>query len=479
MKRLLPVLLLLAPAAHAEDDRPARPLADKGLAVRINRAIDKGIAYLERVQKKDGHWEFATGRRDGIADVDGGLTALALYALAASGVGAEKDCIRKGVRWTAQHKRPFGTQSSLGTYSASLLVLALTRVDDKKHRTRIHRLAELIVRSQLRSDMWTYQLRGQYAKRGRRPDVAAGGDNSNSQFAILALWAAYSLTEYEVPKRTWERIRDLYATSQLEDGGWSYSHFGAGRPARGGGPGSPSMTAAGLVAYVYALAALDGRERALRAARQSDVAQRGRNALLRGPQNYLHYYYAYALERAGTVMNIPLGRWYVPGAKALVDAQKTDGSWHSHSGMHADPNHVYSTSLALLFLSHTTLPPRRAAITKRERIPNLAEPDQLERGFDYYLDSRPEQRARFLREFGKAGPAAVGLFIRRLRDRRELVRVAADELLEKLVDKRFFFEPTWPERDREVMLGPIEEFWTAYRDRLRWDGQSGRFVISR
>src|SRR5262249_35080087 len=47
-----------------------------------------------------------------------------------------------------------------------------------------------------------------------------GADNSNTQFAILALWVA---RKYELPlESTFARIEERFRRSQLPSGGWAY-----------------------------------------------------------------------------------------------------------------------------------------------------------------------------------------------------------------------------------------------------------------
>ncbi len=199
---------------------------------------------------------------------------------------------------------------------------------------------------------------------------------------------------------------------------------------------------------------------------------------MRTRHDYADFYFVYAMERVGTVMDLPLADWYLPGSKKLCKDQRRGGSWQETRG-HGDKNHVYSTSLALLFLSRSTLPPRRAAVTMREKFPDLSKPDQLGRGFDFYHAYRPAERAKVIANFGNAGPAAVGHFIERLKDKREGIRVTAFELLTKLLDKRFFFQPAWPLADRAVMLGPIEGYWKQHGVTLRWNAEKTRFVLPR
>ena len=473
------LLALMGHGAHATDDRPMRTVKDKRLQERINKAIRKGVEYLKKSQQADGSWTYDRLGRQVNAGT-GGMTALALYALAASGVSERDKAIQAGLKWTEQNKEPYGKSGMFGNYSASLLVLALTRINETKYRTSIHRLAESLVKSQLPSDMWSYRVTG-YANKGQPARSARGrGDNSNSQFAILAIWAAYSLTDFRVPKRTWQRIRDFYKKTQLKSGGWSYVAPQAGKTGKKRprmGMGRPSMTAAGLVAYVYAMAALDGSEVALTDARQSKVAKAGLKALMRGNHDYADYYFAYAMERVGTVMDLPLKDWYLAGARQLCKDQRPDGSWRETRWRHGDSNHVYATSLALLFLSRSTLPPRRAAVTVREKFPDVSKPGQLKRAFDFYHAYKAADREKALHHFAKAGPAAIGHFIERLKDKREAIRVTAFELLTKLLAKRFFYEPTWPPSDREVMLGPIEKYWKTHGVALRWNAEQRRYAL--
>ena len=128
------------------------------------------------------------------------------------------------------------------------------------------------------------------------------GDNSNSQFAVLALWAAQSLAGTKVPKKTWKRVRSFYEGTQQDNGSWNYTKV-PGRFA-GGRRRSPNMTAAGLVSFVYASAALAGGAKGLEKARASKPAQDGlRYFMNKRSWRYDDYYFVYSLERVGTVLD--------------------------------------------------------------------------------------------------------------------------------------------------------------------------------
>src|SRR5262249_6597371 len=77
------------------------------------------------------------------------------------------------------------------------------------------------------------------------PNVTRGvkeSDNSNTQFAILALWAA---KRYDLPlQRTLALIAKRFRKGQNPDGGWGY--LASGRETEGGVK-HPTMTCAGLL----------------------------------------------------------------------------------------------------------------------------------------------------------------------------------------------------------------------------------------
>ncbi len=69
-----------------------------------------------------------------------------------------------------------------------------------------------------------------------------------------------------------------------------------------------------------------------------------------------HYYWLYALERAGIFYGtetVGTHEWYPEGARMLLEAQKPDGSWMaSATSDHA----IWDTCFAILFLRRATRP---------------------------------------------------------------------------------------------------------------------------
>ncbi|HEX5138709.1 MAG TPA: hypothetical protein VFY93_17185 [Planctomycetota bacterium] len=468
-------LLVLSCAEVAAE--PPR-VSDKALQHDIDQAIRRGIAYLKSSQQSDGSW---TEQRTGVdPSCVGGLSALSLFALASSGVPADDPAIARGLAFLAANSESFDGEAEVATYANATLVLALSRISPGEHRKTIHDAARRIVAGQLENGMWGYRLTVRTST-DRDPKKRKGGpglgtpDNSNTQFAALALWAAQVAADFRVPRVTWERVRDHFVRTQERDGRWSYRADGRRRS-------NDSMTAAGVMCLGYALASLNGKATA--AAREHDRVQRGLSCLpldvidpklaeglkTRAPK-FLNYYWAYSLERVGTVLALDPETWYAPGARWLLKAQSPTGRWPESWPSLAD-GYPYETSLALLFLTGAT---RAFTATRGEAPLETSTPKGLANAFDLYAASNAESRELLLPDLRCR--EMVGLAIAKLRDRLVSVRAAAFELLSLLVDRPFLFDPAAGFGDREVMLGPIEAFWKEKGERLTWDVEKGRFVV--
>jgi len=460
------VWFFFATAAWAQDRPPdddrkqAEAVDDPVLQRKIQDAIARGVDYLKSTQEKSGAWSYSSGQAN---QYPGGMTALCVYALAASGVKSDDPAIRKAIEWMFSHGREYARGSSHATYSASLLVLALARVDAKQHAEAIRRLAARIAEGQLARGSWNYRLAG-----------SEGGDLSNAQFAILALWAAQTKAGARIEERVWKRVHRGLTGSQLADGGWSYG-FNATHP-------TPSMTAAGLFGLVVSEAALAGGPAKLADARASDRARRGARKLLAKPLPYEGYYYCYGLERAAAVMDLPPAEWYVDGARNLVGRQRKDGAWSPDirgGRSRASGPDNYQTALALLFLARATgtmLKPGKPPVTPGPaQFPETVTAQNLKRAFEAYLLADEDERKAWTPKFGAAGPATVALLVERLGDPQAQVRAAAYDLLRALLEKRLLFDVHAEETDRAIMLGSIEAWFRKNGPALRWDESTGRF----
>jgi hypothetical protein len=192
-----------------------------------------------------------------------------------------------------------------------------------------------------------------------------GTDNSNTQFAILGLWAAGRLN---LPlERSLALIVKRFRTSQSPQGGWEYNY----NPQSGNM--TPTMTCAGLLglAVGHGLNASMTDPAALRRLPADPAIEKGFYALApvigtstgwkkdRGKQHPLPaggMYLMWSLERVGVLYNrrkIQGRDWYDWGAELVVDLQAPDGAWRA--GGYPGPSPIADTCFGLLFLKRANL----------------------------------------------------------------------------------------------------------------------------
>ena len=313
----------------------------------VEDAVARGVAWLRQEQQPDG--SFGQGP---------GETALALFALRHSGVPAADPVCEKAAK-RLERALPDGS-----VYGAALGTLALLAQSPEKHRARIAKLVEHLVKGQCRNGQWTYAYRATARKRA--------GDNSNTQLAILALAAART-RRVIVPDEVFQRCAKFFRESQNEDGGFGYAHNQRSRS-------YGSMTAGGAMALAYG-AALEADEpfgsaslakrtevrRALDWIASDFAPDRNRDAgrafgskkKKRSDATWRHYW-LWSLERACAAAGVErLGKhdWYAEGARFLLDSQDDKGSWR-------DPEkELHATCFALLFFARSG----QRVITPRDR----------------------------------------------------------------------------------------------------------------
>jgi hypothetical protein len=257
--------------------------------VRVNRAIDRGVVYLKARLPKMFTREGKCGYRTGVS-------ALAGLALLESGVPAEDPVVQKIV-----DRVRLEAFDLTNTYEISTTIWFLDRLGDARDRFCIRSLALQLIAAQSENGGWGYTcrpLKDAEAKRLTRllkappadsaadlppavrfrpqaaPRVADIGreDNSCTQFALLAVWAA---RKYEVPvDRSLSMIEPRFRRSQNADGSWGYypSRFERGQ-ITGFQRREASMTCAGLLGLAVGHAL---RERPMRAAEQVKDAARSK-----------------------------------------------------------------------------------------------------------------------------------------------------------------------------------------------------------
>lgn len=394
----------------------------------VDRAVQRGVQYLRSAQADTGAWFFRTDQNQL------GPTALAALTLLECGVPANDNGIQSAAMLVREQ-----SVSLTATYSLALAIMFLDRLGDPADTPLIQAMGVRLVAGQsISHGGWAYtcpvvgdeaelrrlsqivQLRRGAAPLAKpatppkkRPELpkeirdqliiinqqtavqaqqgieGPGGDNSNTQFAMLGLWIA---RRHGVPVTlSLERSAARYRLTQNADGGWGYMVKT---------PSSPPMTCAGLlglalgigVANEAALQPLEPKEEpedkdktektpakkaavprrparkpidynrdpavrggllALASAigepfdmRELERLPRQRGRLERG------HYFLWSMERVAVAFDLKtIGRkdWYTWGAQILIASQEINGSW---SGEYPGP---VDTCLALLFLRRSNL----------------------------------------------------------------------------------------------------------------------------
>lgn len=206
-------------------------------------------------------------------------------------------------------------------------------------------------------------ISGKGKAKGKGPK-ADRDDNSNSQFAILALWAA---RRHAVPtEKTLQLVGERYRSSQNGDGGWGY---------RLGHGSTDPMSCVGVLGLAMGIGTApelprlkEGRaEPGMKAKPALDDADvdRGLLRVARGigdpsPIGFTgttgNLYQMWSVERVAMMYDLKTigGKdWYAWGAQMLVKTQNGDGSWVSAS--YPGRNNITDTCLALLFLKRSNL----------------------------------------------------------------------------------------------------------------------------
>ncbi|WP_442483949.1 DUF4159 domain-containing protein [Aeoliella sp. SH292] len=307
-------------------------------AADVTAAIDRGRDYLLREQSPRGTW-------DDLGNYPGGVTALVTLALLDAGVDAKSAQMQKALGYLRANTFD-------KTYSVSLQTMALCAGEPKRDRLLIEQKVDWLERNQItqgeNAGSWSYP--------------GAGGDRSNSQFAVLALHEAQRVG-IRVNPETWKLAAGYWRRGQNGDGSWEYAPI----------PGpSGSMTCAGIGALVVTSLAVDEgdarvvNDRVLCCQPQADdqAIERGLDwlgrhfSVERNPGAIdvgavWHYYYLYGVERVGRLTArrlIGQSDWYREGAEYLVNHQDPLAHYWKGSS-HGESNPHVATSMAMLFLS--------------------------------------------------------------------------------------------------------------------------------
>jgi hypothetical protein len=353
-------------AQPADDPRAKAAAVDEKFVNQVEESIKKGVEFLRKVQDKDGGWESTVV--EVLTNYKGGTTGLATLALLNCGERPDDPTVARGLQYLEK-------LDPSTTYVRALQTMALAETRLERYKPRIEKnvrwFQENAVRSGGKLKGWGY------------PD-GPGTDNSNTQYALLALYAAKT-AGVRVDDQLWRDIIEYYGRSQKtggdEPGG--YWDYGRGTPVP-----SFTMTVGGVCGLLIANMGLGRSEQELNeqtgvAARCGQYAENDALALgmrwVAAKFNFVNgksvLYNYYGIERLGRLSGQRfIGRydWYREGCERLVGVPgrhqsmqylgtgKLDGSFAfsdtNRGGIGVDDRPVVATSFALLFLSKGRTP---------------------------------------------------------------------------------------------------------------------------
>jgi hypothetical protein len=196
---------------------------------------------------------------------------------------------------------------------------------------------------------------------------ASAGDNSNTQFALLALWAArrHDIPSEQAIMAAYERFN----TSQNHDGGWSYSFNSPGT--------TDSMTCVGLLGLamghgtapdVISFDPKKPQNSIVRPALEDPkikaglerMASRIGQPIVAGKLNGLgiqNLYWMWSIERVAMLYDLHKingKEWYPWGAQILIQCQDQAGHW-PNAGHYPGATPQINSCFALLFLKRSNL----------------------------------------------------------------------------------------------------------------------------
>jgi hypothetical protein len=299
---------------------------------RVRTAISHAVEFLKKSQA-EGAWEPKHQFREG------GTSALAILALLEAGINVDDPAIEKGLRYLRDVEPEY-------TYSVSLQTMAFSRAKRMKDKQLLQRNVDWLLAARCR-DADGSLLGWTYTKAQSRVT-----DNSNTQFAVMALDAGHDAGA-TVLKQDWEEIRDYYLRTQQADGGWIYN-------AALKGPTTFTMTSAGVCGLLIARKQIKQEEERLNKAVGRGLQFLGDRFTVADPDH--QYYLLYHLARLGRLANsTKLTRkaadksydWYKLEAEWLLDRQLRNGSWQVGQ---LNESSVLVTSFAVLFLASQTNP---------------------------------------------------------------------------------------------------------------------------
>ena len=343
-----PVKRSAAKAAAPEKAAQNAPASAEVTPEQVRRAIERGVAYLKSQQRRDGGWN------EKMIPFPGGATTLCTLALLNAGVEPSEPHVQKAL--AAIRKLSLDK-----TYTVSLATMVFARAEPKRDLVRLSSYVKWLEGNQIttgdRKGSWSYP-------------GGENGDNSNSQFALLALYDA-ERAGVPVSDKTWRLAKNYWEKCQCDDGSWVYPFRLPPGMLVTSVSKNGSMTCAGIASLVITADRIQSTDAKVAGdqidccvaggVKDMDRIERGLQWLDRHfsvssnpnqPGSWA-LYYLYGLERAGRLTArrfIGNHDWYREGADLLIRRQDHLSGFWTGVG-HAEEDPLIGTSFALLFLS--------------------------------------------------------------------------------------------------------------------------------
>jgi hypothetical protein len=456
-------------AAHADEPPPE-----------VQKAIDRAVFALRPMQFGDGSW----------GEYGPGSTALAILALLEAGVPTTDSIIPKAADFIR-----YESLRSRHTYSIALSIMALDRLGDKKDWLLVRVLGARLVAGQQEDGGWSYLCPlgelgdlektipapvGATAPFRRDPTHTENtlSDNSNTQFAILALWIGHRYdVDIEVAlRKAGKRLRATALVAGPGQIGWGYTQL------------DTKPTGARSCCGLLGIAVYHGAEirRKMKSA-PDDKAESDRprplpppadplkdqlvqdafryvtaqfiaeTKKMPEPHDHCDYYFLWSYERVAVAYGLEKtygADWYRLGVRRILSLQNERGLWPGYF------NYETETCFCLLFLCRSNLTrdlvplinPTKAAELKTDPSPPAPPPapptdltvPQLIKTF---MDAPAEKREKLVKEY------------------QDHKGVNYTDALAKLIPK---VDGIWPKSLRDALATRLSRMTVAtLRDRLK------------
>ncbi len=384
--------MFIGGAARADDKKPA-PSKDPNAPYppewrkRVTKAVDDGVEHLLSKQAADGSWLPVKEQVEWRL----GYTALVTLACLKGGITGRDMQIRKAFKWMR-------TRKLNKTYEVGVLLMALHALyspTDERKIVEVDKYGNRKIKDPCLTDMtpdhrkWMkegvqFLIKHQVGGHWRYPED--GLDTSNTQYALLGLWAA-SRCGLKIPAKVWMDSLNWLMGTQERTGrsvrllinevrgdyrvAWTEKARARGFRYTPDKPVTGAMTTAGMAGMAICQDELwssrkfkpEMRKASRRAIRDSLAWMQDNFDVARNPGEPgggWHFYYLYGMERAGILARARfMGKhdWYKEGADFLMQKQRSDGSWRNEGDQLAD------TAFAVLFLKRSTSRTRNPVIT--------------------------------------------------------------------------------------------------------------------